>query len=184
MTTNEIILSIISLISVFITSGAFVALFSIRSSNNKMLAEALKIKTESESIRDSDKLAIFKSQIEAANILSETMTKRIDQLGNRLTDYENRDAKKEEKIDCLENLGDTIKMDNLRLKRSFDILNRLFNRLLTILHSYFEIRSKALLNGLVEDPLAIEKLKKDIEDVENQYLEYDRSWKEDTQQLK
>jgi septum formation topological specificity factor MinE len=75
-------------------------------------------------------------------------------------------------------------MDNLRLKRSFDILNRLFNRLLTILHSYFEIRSKALLNGLIEDPLAIEKLKKDIEDVENQYIEYDRSWKEDTQQLK
>ena len=183
MTINEIFTFVSSVLSVLFAGGALVTLFSIRATNEKTLAEAGKLKAEANQIKDAEKITAFESQVRATNLLTDTMTKRLDQLGNRLTDYENRDEAKEKKIDDQELLITAIKMDNQRIRRSFDTLNRIFNRLITILHNYFELRSNVLLNGGTEDPGAIEKLRRDIEDVENQYLEYERAWKEDTQQL-
>lgn len=177
MEIREILVIISSIISVLFSSGAFVALFLIRANNNKILAEANKLKAEAEQIGSDIKLDSFKTQIEGIKVISGTMSSRLDSLTKQIKEYELRDEINEKKIDELENSARKNDFEKEQLKRAIDIIRKLMINLLKIFHDYCELNQGSLIERRASD-FGLKKLIEDIEDIESQYNNFESSYKD------
>jgi chromosome segregation ATPase len=175
MTTTEIITIIASLLSVLISSGALVALFSIKSVNKKTEAEAEKIRRETQKLDENGDLANFQAQIDAANKLNGQLASRLDVVTKQVSDYSDREVGKNKKIDDLEISIYALKTDKMNLNIQIRKLNELIGEILYLINKHLEYHKNVLLFGI---PVPISEFTKvsdvftqDMQNIENKYKE-------------
>ena len=169
MPTNEILTALASIVSLLVSSGTFVAIFQIRSSNAKTLAEAAKLKAEADQLKEQERVRAFDSQIAAANTLSNTYSARLDSLTDRIGIDEKEIEAKSSIIETLQDTASKSRDEIQLLKRKTLALNRLFKRLTSIIRTYLGYRTNILRDKLVEDPTFLKQLEQDLASVEEEY---------------
>ena len=102
MSDSQTLPLIISLAAAFLSSGGLGVVISMKVNNRKTEAETNKIKRETKQIDTNEGLEFFKAQIDAANKLSESASKRLTELSNQVTSDEEQGRLREARIKDLE----------------------------------------------------------------------------------
>jgi chromosome segregation ATPase len=141
----KILTIVTSIISILITSGTLVALFQLRATNNKLMAEAELKKAEAEAkraeakkIENDSNVAVFQAQINAATQLSTSFISRLDTLTKRLSTYEIDAMDREKRISLLEKESENFKEENQKQKHTIFSLCSLIRKLIITVNTHLE----------------------------------------------